>query len=1289
MYEGKNIHYSPFDSKPLCSFSAKICKQRRLNGYAFCVRHILEDPTAPWKQCCHCTHSKQKCTNAIPKDEERIYCNNHRQMLGMIPKRERRPKRDRDKEHDHASIADGNKGMSLHDRLKTKFNITQRDERANTNSSTISDDPYAFPDEPAPPPTKVIISTPTPPIITEMMAPSPVAVRSPAAIGNKSPVSARSPGGINRQTSLPGGKSPSGINRQNNLPGGKSPGGINRQNSLPGGKSPSGFNRQTSVPGAKSPVGMTWHTVSVPVSKSPLESTWQISVPGSRSPSGTNKQNSVPGGKGPGAIRCQQTSVPGGKSPVPGRPPEHVSAAKLYPELAEKLHVERSKSRLESKSKFGPRSSRTVNQLETKIAQNKMKKKKNQEGGHHGDMENHSASSSPKIQPSMFSPQPRINSLQFPLDSNAHSSVFNQMRQLSSSAGFLSHPPSYSSATTNSSHMPVSRVPLHPHPYLHTYPTAPRAPAIKKEPKPDGVTDFQLPAYSQLDPKQNFTKVHLRKPRKVLPEKKARVKLKRDSPVEVYGYYAKRQLYNSDLVPNGLDSSDSDDDSDIDALPWQRVWFTPSSDEEMDSDDSHENSLPIKRTTRLALMRARLRRRLVQLRRNLNTNASLQHYHRKISETLLDAVRESPSSAVAALLAMKEREETVPPERVKRKVTDKRGCLHKTDDGKTCPRPALPFANQCRKHIMYNVDQQMFDYCTARCPETNAQCCDPVFDIRHDFPLCADHAAKADYEASQESYMKLKKPRKKTKPSALTRPPKRGKKKKNQKKLRPQKPMPPFGLMGDVDMPTSEGEQDVDIESSENMTEDMGVDSPEIPSPPSLLPTSQATTMSSSTSRPINPAVEKIARDLAKLDHLALTNDLPPSMLDIPYTSKMTERLDLEQATKLLEDHDINEVLNKLPDEAFDIFTGKNGEYNIPTHEETEELERALAAVSETVNRTKESLGKMGLIEEQSDDDELAKHIADTILNQHLHQDHLGTFGDDNLHDLANSISENDLKTMSQVLTSSALSSALNVGVEEKMHSVSPPSTMSAVTQQSVALALDHTQIQGLIQSQIHTTQGQVQGQFAQGQVVQIPGQLNTAYGIIMNGSYGAATVQNYPALIQASYQVPTSAPPSGLPRTYTPNVTLAPTNLMHNSLPLTLNPDVLTSQMHATVERLASPMHMHSSPVTTPSPLHSPIPNPRNPWTTVDRLPATTFQNGYPVQFTHASTIANGGPKLTLNLPQVVQHGDIVRTTSVTSQRPPFDSRTTDAIFQVAVTLPMTQPYAVNSTTAQVPPSS
>lgn len=37
--------------------------------------------------------------------------------------------------------------------------------------------------------------------------------------------------------------------------------------------------------------------------------------------------------------------------------------------------------------------------------------------------------------------------------------------------------------------------------------------------------------------------------------------------------------------------------------------------------------------------------------------------------------------------------------------------------------------------------------------------------------------------------------------------------------------------------------------------------------------------------------------------------------------------MDSEQATKFLDDHDLNEVLNKLPEEAFDLLTGDSGEH--------------------------------------------------------------------------------------------------------------------------------------------------------------------------------------------------------------------------------------------------------------------------------------------------------------------------------------------------------------------------
>lgn len=73
MFEGKNIHSSPLDGKLLCSYSEKLCKQRRLNGYAFCIRHVLEDKNAPFKQCQFVAkYNGHQCTNPIPSAEDRM-----------------------------------------------------------------------------------------------------------------------------------------------------------------------------------------------------------------------------------------------------------------------------------------------------------------------------------------------------------------------------------------------------------------------------------------------------------------------------------------------------------------------------------------------------------------------------------------------------------------------------------------------------------------------------------------------------------------------------------------------------------------------------------------------------------------------------------------------------------------------------------------------------------------------------------------------------------------------------------------------------------------------------------------------------------------------------------------------------------------------------------------------------------------------------------------------------------------------------------------------------------------
>ncbi|XP_038058198.1 INO80 complex subunit D-B-like isoform X2 [Patiria miniata] len=92
MYEGKHIHFSE-DQKPLCSCSTKVCKQRRINGYAFCIRHILEDKSAPYYQCEFVNrYNGLPCTNPIKRGGNSKFCVSHLQVLGLVPKKTKKSK---------------------------------------------------------------------------------------------------------------------------------------------------------------------------------------------------------------------------------------------------------------------------------------------------------------------------------------------------------------------------------------------------------------------------------------------------------------------------------------------------------------------------------------------------------------------------------------------------------------------------------------------------------------------------------------------------------------------------------------------------------------------------------------------------------------------------------------------------------------------------------------------------------------------------------------------------------------------------------------------------------------------------------------------------------------------------------------------------------------------------------------------------------------------------------------------------------------------------------------------
>jgi len=58
-----------------CSFTQRPCSQLRLDGLEFCIKHILEDKNAPYKQCSYeSTKNSKRCPSAAPKGEKKEGC---------------------------------------------------------------------------------------------------------------------------------------------------------------------------------------------------------------------------------------------------------------------------------------------------------------------------------------------------------------------------------------------------------------------------------------------------------------------------------------------------------------------------------------------------------------------------------------------------------------------------------------------------------------------------------------------------------------------------------------------------------------------------------------------------------------------------------------------------------------------------------------------------------------------------------------------------------------------------------------------------------------------------------------------------------------------------------------------------------------------------------------------------------------------------------------------------------------------------------------------------------------
>ncbi|XP_029013523.1 KAT8 regulatory NSL complex subunit 2 [Betta splendens] len=70
-----------------CSFTQRQCSQPRLEGLDYCIKHILEDKTAPYKQCSYVSAKNGKrCLNAAPKVERKdgvTFCAEHARRNAM------------------------------------------------------------------------------------------------------------------------------------------------------------------------------------------------------------------------------------------------------------------------------------------------------------------------------------------------------------------------------------------------------------------------------------------------------------------------------------------------------------------------------------------------------------------------------------------------------------------------------------------------------------------------------------------------------------------------------------------------------------------------------------------------------------------------------------------------------------------------------------------------------------------------------------------------------------------------------------------------------------------------------------------------------------------------------------------------------------------------------------------------------------------------------------------------------------------------------------------------------
>lgn len=109
-----------------CSYSHRTCTHNKYPGYEFCLRHILEDKNAPFKQCeFNSSKSGKKCINAATKSDKKgshRYCLDHARKAIILRQKahlKRKPAETADnllEDLDHFKLVAGPDGVLEHQR---------------------------------------------------------------------------------------------------------------------------------------------------------------------------------------------------------------------------------------------------------------------------------------------------------------------------------------------------------------------------------------------------------------------------------------------------------------------------------------------------------------------------------------------------------------------------------------------------------------------------------------------------------------------------------------------------------------------------------------------------------------------------------------------------------------------------------------------------------------------------------------------------------------------------------------------------------------------------------------------------------------------------------------------------------------------------------------------------------------------------------------------------------------------------------------------------------------------